>query len=86
MQISKLLSIGIGLYDAEIGEPKFLPIIGEANIAAMPYELILQGNNASMLHGRFRIAMHWPDLTMGTFTKIMKTPGEIEDFMKTLTE
>jgi len=78
--------IGIGLYDAEIGEPKFLPIIGEANIAAMPYELILQGNNASMLHGRFRIAMHWPDLTMGTFTKIMKTPGEIEDFMKTLTE
>ena len=78
--------IGIGLYDAEIGEPKFLPIIGEANIAAMPYELILQGNNASMLHGRFRIAMHWPDLTMGTFSKIMKTPGEIEDFMKTLTE
>ena len=77
---------GVGLYDGEKGESNFLPIIGEAHIAAMPFELILQGNNATMLHGRFRIALHWPDLTMGTFTKIMSTPGAVEDYMKALTE
>lgn len=77
---------GVGLYDEENGEAKFLPIIGEAHVAAMPFELILQGNKATMLHGRYRIALHWPDLTMGTFTKIMKTPGAVEDLMLGLME
>jgi hypothetical protein len=39
-----------------------------------------------MLHGRFRIALHWPELTMGTFMKIMSTPGNIEEFMEGITE
>jgi len=75
---------GVGLLDQEKGESHFLPIIGEEHVAAMPYEIILQGQEATMLHGRFRIALHWPDLTMGTFTKIMSTPGDIQDFMKAL--
>jgi hypothetical protein len=37
-----------------------------------------------MLNGRYRIALHWPELTMGTFTKIMSTPGDIKDMMKDL--
>lgn len=75
---------GVGLLDPDEGESHFLPIIGEDHVAAMPYEIILQGKEATMLHGRFRIALHWPELTMGTFTKIMSTPGNIEDFMKAL--
>ena len=85
-QKRKIAVFGIGLINSVEGEAKFLPIIGEDHIAAMPYEIILQGNKASMLHGRFRIALHWPELTMGTFTKIMSTPGKIEDFMKDLME
>ena len=85
-QENKIAIFGVGLINSAEGEAKFLPIIGEDHIAAMPYEIILQGNNATMLHGRFRIALHWPDLTMGTFTKIMSTPGKIEDFMKELME
>ncbi len=78
--------IGIGLMDKDKGEAHFLPIIGEKHIAAMPYEIMLQGNTATILHGRFRFASHWPELTMGTFTKIMSSPGAVEDFMKALTE
>jgi len=81
----KIAVFGIGLMDKEEGEPKFLPIIGEDHAAAMPYEIILQGNEASILHGRYRIALHWPELTMGTFTKIMSTPGDIEGQLKKLT-
>lgn len=77
---------GVGFLDKEKGEGHFLPIIGEKHIAAMPYEIIVQGKQATMLHGRFRFASHWPELTMGTFTKIMSSPGDVEDFMRALTE
>lgn len=81
----KIAIFGVGLHDAEDGELKFLPKIGEEHVAAMPYELILQGNKATMLHGKYRIALHWPKLSMGTFMKIMSTPGNIKDFMEDLT-
>ncbi len=74
--------IGIGLKSKEDGESQFLPKIGESHVAAMPYEIILQGTKATMLHGKYRIALHWPELTMGTFMKIMSTPGDIEDTLK----
>ena len=83
---NKIAVFGVGLYDPEKGESHFLPIIGVDHIAAMPYEIIVQGNQATMLHGRFRFASHWPELTMKTFTKIMSSPGDVKDFMKDLTE
>ena len=78
----KIAVFGVGLMDKEDGEAHFLPIIGEEHVAAMPYEIILQNNTATMLHGKYRIALHWPDLTMGTFMKIMSTPGDIEDALE----
>jgi hypothetical protein len=72
--------------DPEDGEAHFLPIIGEDNIAAMPYEIILQGKEAIMLHEKYRFALHWPKLTIGQFMKISSTPGDVEDFMEALTE
>lgn len=77
---------GIGLLDEEDGEKYFLPVIGEDHLAAMPYEIILQGKKATMLNGKYRLALHWPELTMGTFMKISGTPGDIKDFMKELCE
>ncbi len=82
----KIAVFGVGLLDPEDGELNFLPKIGEEHIAAMPYDLILQGNKATMLHGKYRIALHWPELTMGTFMKIMSAPGNIKDFMEDLTK
>lgn len=73
---------GVGLRSKEDGESHFLPKIGMDHAAAMPYEIILQDKTATMLHGKYRIALHWPDLTMGTFMKIMSTPGDIEDTLE----
>ena len=80
----KVAVFGVGLLNKEDGEPNFLPIIGEAHAAALPYEIILQDKEATMLHGKYRIALHWPDLTMGTFMKIMSTPGDIEDKLEAI--
>lgn len=82
----KVAVFGVGLLDNEEGEPYFLPKIGADHLAALPYEIILQGNKATMLHGKYRIALHWPELTMGTFMKIMSTPGDIEDALEALCE
>lgn len=82
----KVAVFGVGLRSTEDGEAHFLPKIGEDHVAALPYEIILQGTEATMLHGKYRIALHWPDLTMGTFMKIMSTPGDIEDTLEELCE
>ena len=82
----KVAVFGIALESTKDGEATFLPKIGEDNIAAMPYEIILQGNKATMLHGKYRLAISWPELTMGTFMKIMSTPGDIEDTLKAVCE
>jgi hypothetical protein len=82
----KVAVFGVGLQSKEDGESYFLPKIGEDHVAAMPYEIILQGKEATMLHGKYRLALHWPELTMGTFMKIMSTPGDIEDTLEGLCE
>ena len=82
----KVAVFGVGLSSKEDGESYFLPKIGTDHVAALPYEIILQGNKATMLHGKYRIALHWPELTMGTFMKIMSTPGDIEDTLEGLCE
>jgi hypothetical protein len=75
---------GVGLGNREVGEPHFVPIIdiGEPrHIPFLPYEILVTKKKAFCLHGRFRIALSFPSLTMTTFTKIMSTPGAISDAM-----
>ncbi len=84
----KLKLYGIAL-SGESGEEHFLPIIDIStpkHTAFLPYEILLMGNTAVMMHGRYRIALAFPDLTMTTFSKIMSTPGAIEDLMRSVTE
>lgn len=82
----KVAVFGVGLRSKEDGEAYFLPKIGESHVAALPYEIILQGKKATMLHGKYRIALHWPELSMGTFMKIMSTPGDIKSSLEELTK
>ena len=81
----KIAVFGVALWDDETGEAHFLETVGEGHIANLPYEIILQGKTATMLTGKYRIALFWPELSMGTFMKIKNTPGEIEDTMEDLT-
>lgn len=79
---------GVALY-GETGEQSFMPTIDigtPKHTAFLPYEFLVMNGEVHMLHGRYRIALSFPDLTMGTFTKIMSTPGDIEDLLKQLTD
>lgn len=85
---TKLTLFGFAL-DGEKGESNFMPKIdlsSPKHTAFLPYEFLVMDNEVHMLHGRFRIALSFPDLTMGTFTKIMSSPGDIEDLLKQLVE
>jgi Spy/CpxP family protein refolding chaperone len=82
----KLYGIAVS---GEKGEERFLPIIDITNphhTAFLPYELLIVDNKAVMLHGRYRIALSFPDLTMMTFSKIMSTPGDIKKTLKGYTK
>ena len=85
-QDKKTAVFGVALLDDETGEKSFLPTIGVDHLAAMPYEIILENNMATILHGRYRLALHWPELTMGTFMKIRSAPGDIKDTLENLCE
>jgi len=53
--------------------------------AHLPYEILVNGDEAEALYGRFRIAINWPHLPMvassngGTFFSIMCSPNAIEE-------
>lgn len=53
--------------------------------AHLPYEILVNGNEAEALYGRFRIAIDWPHLPMvasqtgATFFSIMCAPNAIEE-------
>lgn len=52
--------------------------------AYFPYEVLVDGNHVEALHMRFRMALHFPDLSMmgkHGFTKLMSAPGETEDVL-----
>ncbi len=49
--------------------------------AYFPYEVLVDGNNVEALHMRFRMALHFPNLSMmgeHGFTKLISAPGVIE--------
>ena len=82
----KLYGFALG---GEEGESHFLPIIDISepkHTAFLPYEFLIMGNEVHMLHGRYRIALSFPDLKMGTFTKIMSSPGDIEDLLESVVD
>ena len=80
----KLKLYGIGL-SGEDGEGKFMPKIDlgtPKHTAFLPYEFLVVDNKVHMLHGRYRIALSFPDLSLGTFMKIVSTPGDIKDLLE----
>ncbi len=76
---------GVGLWDEKKGEPDFLNQLGSTHLAAMPYEIILTGKQASILHGKFRFPFFWSDLSMNQYSKIYRTPREVQEVMGGLT-
>jgi hypothetical protein len=76
---------GVGIKDGEGADAAVMKTvdIGELRQTAhLPYELIVSDGTVYMLHGKFRIAVDFPDLTMGTFMKISGAPSAIENALK----
>lgn len=75
----KMAVFGVALNDPKEGEGWWVKSIGDANIAALPYEIYVVNNRANHLFARFRIALGWPEVGMGSFMRIVEAPGIIRD-------
>lgn len=73
---------GVAMNDPENGTPSWFPSLVQRHVAGLPYEIYVDGDVAHTLHGRFRIALAWPELGMGTFMGIASAPGKVEDTMR----
>lgn len=82
MADKKIAVFGVAMNDPKTGEGAWLNKIGADHIPAMPYEIYVVGGKANALYGRYRIALGWPNLGMGSFMKISDSPDEI---LETLT-
>lgn len=72
---------GVALAEGKGADAVIMKVIDKGEIkqaAHLPYELIVSDGKVYMLHGKFRIALNFPDLTMGTFMKISGAPSAIE--------
>lgn len=79
MPDKKIAVFGVALNDPKEGEGWWVKSAGSDNIAALPYEIYVVNNKASHLFARFRIALGWPEVGMGTFMRIVEAPGIIHD-------
>jgi hypothetical protein len=60
---------------------------GYSKVAYFPYEVLVNGNEVEALHMRFRMAVHFPDLSMmgaHGFMKLVSAPGATEDALEAL--
>ena len=79
MPDKKLAVFGVAMNEPKEGEGWWVKSVGVDNIAALPYEIYVVNNNAGHLFARFRIALGWPNVGMGTFMRIVEAPGVIRD-------
>jgi hypothetical protein len=76
---------GVGIREGEGADEAVMKTVDYGELkqtAHLPYELIVSDGTVYMLHGKFRIAVDFPDLTMGTFMKISGAPSAIENTLK----
>lgn len=74
--------IGVGISQGEGADTYVMERVDLSDMkhtAHLPYAVLVSGNNVYSLAGKFRIALSFPDLTMGTFGSIMSSPGAIKD-------
>ena len=76
---------GVAIGGAPAGDEHIMKLIDKASTkqtAHLPYELLVSGGNVYALHAKFRIAVNFPDLDMGTFMNINDAPDAIEASLK----
>lgn len=78
----KLAVFGVAMNDPESGDGEWIKKIGMQDfVAGLPYEICIVDGDVESPHGRFRIALAFPDVGMGQFMRISNLPNAILDTM-----
>ena len=83
-------AVGQSDEEIEIDEAHQLSIVdfeGYSKAAYFPYEILVNNKEVEALHMRFRMAVHFPDLSMmgeHGFTKLIAAPGATEDALEAM--
>lgn len=78
---------GVGISEGTGGDKNVMSNTDTGELkhtAHLPYEILVTGDTAIALPGKFRIAISFPDLSMGTFMKISDAPGAINKVLSTV--
>jgi len=78
----KLAVFGVAMNDSGFSDGEWISKIDmQNNIAGLPYEIYVVDNVVNAPHGRFRIALAFPDVGMGQFMRISSLPNAIVETM-----
>lgn len=78
----KLAVFGVAMNDSGNSDGEWLSKIDmQNNVAGLPYEVYVINNEVGAPHGRFRIALAFPDVGMGQFMRISSLPNVIIETM-----
>ncbi|MHB1187150.1 hypothetical protein [Thiobacillus sp.] len=78
----KLAVFGVAMNDSGNSDGEWISKIDmQDNIAGLPYEIYVINNEVGSPHGRFRIALAFPDVGMGQFMRISSLPNVIIETM-----
>lgn len=78
----KLAVFGVAMNDGDNKDGEWIKRIDmQDNVAGLPYEIYVVDNVVSSPHGRYRIALAFPDVSMGQFMRISSLPNVIMETM-----
>jgi hypothetical protein len=78
----KLAVFGVAMNDGDNKDGEWIKKIDmQDNVAGLPYEIYVVDNVVSSPHGRYRIALAFPDVGMGQFMRISSLPNVIMETM-----
>jgi hypothetical protein len=81
----KLAVFGVAMNDGANSDGEWMKKIEmQDNIAGLPYEIYVVDNEVGAPHGRFRIALAFPDVGMGQFMRISSLPNVIIETMSAI--
>ncbi len=84
LQVGDATVVGVAM-PTENGEKSYISAIkGEKHTAFLPYMVLIQGDEAKIMHPKYALAIAYPKLSMGDFMGISGTPGDIEDYFTSL--
>ena len=79
---SKLAVFGVAMNDGENSDGEWIKRIDMQNsVAGLPYEIYIVDKDVGAPHGRYRIALAFPDVGMGQFMRISSLPNVIMETM-----